>query len=909
MSVLPVLLFLSGCYHPPTSPQTVATAPTPTQDIALDCRRDHLSLNGNWQALAEYGQEEAFRPEIAARLAGWQERTIPGYLVHRAASQPDGWTNLTSVWARCSFTLDAAQAVRDAVLKHNGIRFGATAWINGRKVGEQATVGPDTVLLPRGLLRAGENEVVLKIPGWAGVPRSARNRPLIPSGFSTQPWGSKGAEIYDDIWLEFYDRVYLKWVLAMPDIRTPKATFRIFLDGPGERPRHVRLAAKVRQGGRVIGQGELVVAPGDVPVELPVGLEPVKLWSPQDPNLCEAELAASADGKPCDSVAFTFGMRELKVESGRYRLNGQPFWFRGSNLVNEWRGRREQWAGKVKPYLVDEARSMSLNSFRTHTIPPETGWLEVCDNHGTSMLAELPVLYNGYPSKFTPQEYEVFHAHAVADATNWITKLWNHPSVMMWVLSNESVGDDEWESGPYWRYAKALDPTRPAMRTAAETPEIVDLHTCGNFLDDSEGDVQVEAAARGRTRDPNRTLGNSEYMNLFSGPSRMYMKWLGREDHPDGPLVFAEFAMEHTEAFRRAGYDLILPYMYGGWTATRNSMRGADWKPWRPDWPVPISAVLHSSMSPVLASLDLYDRNFVPAQKVSTDAVLINELGREVEATLELHLTANDPLFIPDSDALAAGRIVSRIALTLRPYSMTPHPLRWQSPAEPGRYFLAAVTRRSGARPVVSQRVVRSVPLPAGNLSGRRVAVLGGDDTIRGWLKAHGAVAVDAGATGQIQADVVLLWDHLKVTEGERGRTAAILDSVKAGARLVALHYGGEWAWKELLDFEAVPGRSSRAFAVEGAKHRMLNGIEPEWLKRWNGVDEPIADSSIKGAVLQAGTRLLWIDKPERACALSLPLGKGEALLTTLHIQKRVDPNGGRYDPVAERILRNLLGP
>ena len=875
----------------------------------MDYQRDHLSLNGAWQTLAGHGQEEAFRPEIADRLPGWQERTIPGRLADRNEANPDALLKLESVWVRRSFTLDAAQALRDAVLKHNGIRFGATAWINVRKVAEHATIGPDTVLIPRGLLRAGRNEVVLRVAGWGGVPRGARTRPLIPTGASTQSWGSKAPDIYDDIWLEFYDRVYVKWALAMPEIRAPRVTFRVFLDGAVQLPGQVRLAARVLQGGRAIGQAELAVAPNGEPVELPVALGRVELWSPDQPNLCRAELTASADGKPCDAVAFTFGMREIKVEGGRYRLNGRPLWFRGSNLVGEWHW-GTAFQGKAKQYLVDEARTMSLSCFRTHTIPPPTDWLQVCDGYGTMMLAELPVLYNYAPFKFTPEEYEAFHAHALADAAGWITKLWNHPSVMLWVISNECAGDDEWEAGPYWRHVKNLDPTRPAMRAGGKlgTPQVLDTHSCGNFHDDSEGDLLTESAERGRTRDPGRALGDSEYMNLFSGPARAYAKWLGRADHPAGPLVFAECALEHTEAFRRAGYDLILPYMYAGWTATRNSMRG-DWKPWRPGWPVPISAALHSSMAPVLASLDLYDRNYRPAQRVATDAVLINELGREVAITLELHLTPNDPLFIPDEGALAAGKLLSRDKLRLKPYSMTRHRLAWQAPAEPGSYFLAAVTRRPGAGPVVSQRVVRSVPPPEAKLTGRRVVVIGADDAIRGWLKAHDAIAVEAGADGPIKADVVLLWDHLKVTEGERARAAAILDSVKAGGRLVALHHGEKWDWKELLDFEPGPGRSARAFAVEGARHRMLNGIEPEWLKRWNGADEPIADGSIKGEVLRTGTPLMWSDRIERTCALSLRLGEGEALLTTLHLQKRIDPQGARYDPAAEWVLGNLLGP
>jgi hypothetical protein len=888
----------------------------PAGDLVLDYQREHLGLNGTWQALPQEGDAEVFRPEAAGPAAdgtNWRARTLPGILADlpSTTTKPtDAWAMLKTVWVRRRFTLSAAQAVRDAVLKHNGIRFGATTWINARKVDEHPTIGPNTVLIPRGLLRTGENEVVLKVCGWGGVPRSARNRPLVPTGASTQTWGAKAPEVFDDIWLEFYDRAYVRWALAMPDLQAGRVTFRVLLDAV-DTPDRVRLTAIVRQEGRAIGQATVTLAPAGAPIDLPVALKDAKLWSPNLPCLCRAELIVTTGDtgreQTCDSVAFTFGMREIRIESGRYRLNGRPIWFRGSNLVNEWHW-GDTFKGKAKAYLVDEGRSMNLNSFRTHTIPPPTDWADVCDRHGTMLFAELPVLYNGSSMKFTPAEYEVFHAHALADAADWITKLWNHPSIMMWVISNESVGDDAWEAGPYWRRVKDLDPTRPAMRADAETPDVVDLHTCGNFLDDGEGDVPTDADRRARARDPQRTLGNSEYMNLFGSTDRMYTKWLGRPDHPDGPLVFAEFAMEHTEAFRRAGYDLVLPYMYAGWTATRNAARPA-WRPWRPDWPAPISAVLHSVMSPVLASLDLYDRNYRPGQQVATDAVLINELGREVSATLELHLTPRDPLFIPDEAVLAAGVLLSRETIRLQPYSMTRHKLTWRAPAQPGSAFLAAVLRRPEAKPVVSQRVVRSIPAAESDLAGRRVAVLGSDKTIRAWLASQRATVADAGADEPISADVLLVWDHRTVTDAERARTAAVLDFVKSGGRLVVFQHGQEWTWKDLLDLEALVGRASRAFAVPGAAHRFLNGIEPEWLKRWNGMARPIADSSIQGAFLKDATPLLWMEKPDRVCTATLPLGKGEVVVTTLHVQDRVDPACDAYDPAADRILFNLLAP
>ena len=149
-----------------------------------------------------------------------------------------------------------------------------------------------------------------------------------------------------------------------------------------------------------------------------------------------------------DEVTFRFGMREIGVKDRNYKLNGKNLWLRGSNLVFEW-----NWGGiidgKEKDYLVTESREMSMNSFRTHTQPPPRLWCDVCDEHGTMILAEFPVLYNYQDYKFTPAEYEIWHRNVLTDVAGWMARLWNHPSVIMWVLSNESQGDNAWEEGPY----------------------------------------------------------------------------------------------------------------------------------------------------------------------------------------------------------------------------------------------------------------------------------------------------------------------------------------------------------------------------------------------------------------------------------------------------------------------------
>ena len=405
-------------------------------------------------------------------------------------------------------------------------------------------------------------------------------------------------------------------------------------------------------------------------------------------------------------MSFRFGMRTIAVEGGHYRLNGRPLWFRGSNLVNEWNW-GDVFRREVKRYVVDEARNMNLNSFRTHTMPPPTPWLDVCDENGMMILAEFSTTFNYQDCGFTPEEWEMWHRNTLADATGWITKIWNHPSVVMWVLINESRGDNAWEAGPFHDAVLALDPTRPTMRTGETqvgTAEVVDVHTCGNYCYGPNNYVITTCRALARDKDPKRALGNSEYMNYLGREEDILRRRLGSENAPGAALDFAECAAEHTEAMRQVNFDMILPYMYAGWPRFRGNN-------WRPDYPTPMAAALHSAMAPVLVSVDLFDRNFEAGDVPEAAIHFINELHEDVKARLDIYVTPQNPLFVPDPAALAKATWHRSRDLVLKADS---HTTEWEYqlaplPHEDGTSYLALVLTREGAKPVVSQRTVHTI--------------------------------------------------------------------------------------------------------------------------------------------------------------------------------------------------------
>jgi hypothetical protein len=90
----------------------------------------------------------------------------------------------------------------------------------------------------------------------------------------------------------------------------------------------------------------------------------------------------------------------------------------------------------------------------------------------------------------------------------------------------------------------------------------------------------------------------------------------------------------------------------------------------------------------------------------------------------------------------------------------------------------------------------------------------------------------------------------------------------------------------------------------------MLAGIRPEWLIRWNGLPGTVAVGNLDGPALETGRRVLWVREPATCVVAELPVTRGEGtiLFSQLDVQRHVNRPEPIYDPVAERILVNILG-
>lgn len=873
-------------------------------------RTNSVLLNGPWEFAVGTGREAAEAPAGQAKLS-WQPVRLPGPFM-KWSREAVNQTRI--VWARRTFSLTASEAGSLAVLRWNRIANGAEAFINGRKVGENEPTGPYQVIVPPGVLKPGENQIVLKIRGAPSVRRSKSGNALIPAGF-----GVGLPEVTDDVWLDFADTAYMKWVLAMPDLAGRRVRIRVTPTGL-ERADNLQIIAQVRSwpDGKFIGEGRaparLVPDPDPLGGEhffVEVPMPDFQPWTPEQRALYLADVQLSQAGRVLDEVTFRFGMREIAVKDRRYKLNGITLWLRGSNLVFEWNW-GDTITGHELDYLVTEAREMSMNCFRTHTQPPPRLWADIGDEHGTMFLAEFPVLFNYQDYQFTPAEWDVWHRNCLLDAAGWMARLWNHPSVIMWVLSNESRGDNAWEEGPFQEFVNRLDPTRPTMRTGTTgTRDNYDVHACGNVTDTEEGNLQPQIAGWFKEAG-DRTTTCSEYMNYFGHPMT---QWTGVDDRLANALAVAQIGAEHTEAMRRARVDAILPYMYAGWTRTRLAARvretGQGSAVWKANFAAPESAAWHSSLSPVLASLDLFDPNYRTGQEVTTDLYLINDSWHDAQIHVDLLLTRECPEWIPEAECFDRPVRKWNFDFTLKADSIEKVPVTWKLPDEEGTYWLTARTTGLPGRPVLSQRFVRAIkpPVVPDRAQRRTFVLLGGSDAARAFFKSKGLATTESLDGLTPARHVVVVWNATRLTEDQKHSAKALCDFAGRGGKVIVLSTPS-WDWPELCEVKIAKGRRfSRVFPHKATTHPWLAAIKPDWLIRWNGYPGTVGLAPLEGPALARAEKLLWAREPDTTIAALVPAaqGNGRILFAQLDLQRRLDPSKPFYDPAAERVLLSLL--
>ena len=157
------------------------------------------------------------------------------------------------------------------------------------------------------------------------------------------------------------------------------------------------------------------------------GLSP-RLWTPSEPVLYSLEIIS-----PEETVSVKMGFRKFEMKDGNFYLNGKKIFLRG-NAINPPKRGIPQALEDSRDFARDYVRflkGMNINFIR---IPINQNWMDVCDEEGMMVFGGRYGRPYGGTEKHAPLDFE---AAMKSYKEHYIGEFVNHPSVMIYSLSNE----------------------------------------------------------------------------------------------------------------------------------------------------------------------------------------------------------------------------------------------------------------------------------------------------------------------------------------------------------------------------------------------------------------------------------------------------------------------------------------
>lgn len=194
-------------------------------------------------------------------------------------------------------------------------------------------------------------------------------------------------------------------------------------------------------------------------------------WSAETPHLYRLTLTLlDEQGQAIESEACDVGFRVVEIRGGLLRVNGQPLLVRGAN-------RHEHHP--AKGYAIDRAtmerdlllmKRHNFNAVRCSHYPNHPDFYRLCDRLGLYVVDEANLETHGMTPMGRLSRDLAWSNAFLERATRMVARDFNHPSIIIWSLGNESGYGPAHDAMYGW--IKRSDPSRPVQYEGggADTP-------------------------------------------------------------------------------------------------------------------------------------------------------------------------------------------------------------------------------------------------------------------------------------------------------------------------------------------------------------------------------------------------------------------------------------------------------
>ncbi|HCJ77058.1 MAG TPA: beta-galactosidase [Roseburia sp.] len=255
------------------------------------------------------------------------------------------------------------------------------------------------------------------------------------------------------------------WIQPLYDSKSRKATFVADLKIAQDKEMQGSMHILLLDGEKVI-LNQTKAIEDSMHLEIPL-TEPVQLWDSRHPYLYKVEIELlDSRQNLIEIVPYEIGFREIKIEDGIIKLNGERFIINGVNR-HEWCADSGRCIREEHEIMdIETMKKNNINAVRTCHYPDHITWYYRCDRAGIYMMAETNLESHGSfqkmgqvePSWNIPGSVALWEAAVLDRARSNFEMFKNHPSVLFWSLGNESYAGDG--IAAMHRFFKEKDPGR-----------------------------------------------------------------------------------------------------------------------------------------------------------------------------------------------------------------------------------------------------------------------------------------------------------------------------------------------------------------------------------------------------------------------------------------------------------------
>ncbi|HEX8183922.1 MAG TPA: glycoside hydrolase family 2 TIM barrel-domain containing protein [Blastocatellia bacterium] len=353
-------------------------------------------------------------------------------------------------WYRVSFDLPPLDS-RRAILRFGAVDYFSEVFINGKLAGAHEGGYTPFEFDITGAVKQGSNELIVRVidPPMDEKENRARFPEMlykeIPHG--KQNWYVQTGGIWQPVTVEIKPRNYITDLKVISKVDGSLRVL-VFTNGRvGPQPSASDSSPALQKtdftliGVRVIdpagkafplsvnGRGFLA---GKEYVNFEGSVPGPKLWSIERPDLYTVE-ATYED----DRLRDRFGFRRFEARDGKLYLNGEPFYMRAA--LDQDFYPETIYTPPSEEFVRDQmlkGKRLGLNLLRCHIKVPDPIYLKVADEVGMLVWYEIPSWndFNHFSPKAAERGEKIFAEMVARD--------WNHPSIVIQSIINESWGAD-----------------------------------------------------------------------------------------------------------------------------------------------------------------------------------------------------------------------------------------------------------------------------------------------------------------------------------------------------------------------------------------------------------------------------------------------------------------------------------